>query len=184
LQFSPDGRQLLTSGSRIWNSSTGALWKDLADSLTSEASYSLDGRRAVTSGEGGDRPPRVWDVETGNPIATLEQQGLFLSVTFSPDAVLVAGSDEYGNITIWTAATGTVLRSIQGPTAAPIMRLDKAVYGVEFSPDGKRLLATGPGYALLWNVELDHRSPAEVDAVVAEKSPWRLVDGRLTPRAP
>ena len=53
-----------------------------------------------------------------------------------------------------------------------------------FSSDGRRLLATGDGYALLWNLEVDTRTPDEVDAVVAAKSPWKLVDGRLVRREP
>ena len=77
-----------------------------------------------------------------------------------------------------------MLRSIAGPTEASIASYDQPTCGVECSPDGVRLLATGPGYALLGNIEFDRRSPAEVDALVAAKSPWRLVDGRLSPPKP
>jgi hypothetical protein len=31
----------------------------------------------------------------------------------------------------------------------------------------------------MWSTALDRRTPAEVAAYVAERSPWKLVDGRL-----
>jgi WD40 repeat protein len=117
-------------------------------------------------------------------VANLEADVPPLSVTFSPDGSLVAGAHDDGSIQLWDAATGALLRSIRGPAESSLAQHDQQHHGIDFSPDGKQLLATGPGYALIWNVEVDPRSPADVDAVVAAKSPWRLVDGRLVPRAP
>ena len=148
------------------------------------AAYSSDGRHVITSGTGGENSPRIWNAATGDVMTSLEISGVLLSIAMSPDGSLVAGAGEHGQITIWDAATGAILRSIEGPTEASLPEFARPTYGLDFSPDGKRLLATGPGYALIWNIELDQRSPAEVDALVAAKSPWRLVDGRLIRREP
>jgi hypothetical protein len=63
------------------------------------------------------------------------------------------------------------LRTIDGPDSV-----------VAFSPDGKQLMTIGRSCVLVWNIELDERSPDEVARVVAAKSPWQLVDGRLERR--
>ena len=188
IAFSPDGSGLLVAGnapSRIWNSMTARVVRELPAASTTVAAYSSDGRHLITAGDGGENSPKIWNAATGDVTTSLESSGaVFDSIAMSPDGSLVAGVDEYGRITIWDAATGATLRSIKGPTEASLPEFARYAHGVNFSPDGKRLLATGPGYALIWTIELDQRSPAEVDALVAAKSPWRLVDGRLIRRQP
>ena len=139
----------------------------------------------MTGGLGGEFVPRVWESASGKPVVALEATaGTVDSISFSPDASLVAAADDEGNSLVWDAATGTRLRAIEGPTEAVLVSHDVTPSRtVLFSPDGRRLLTGGPGHALLWNLELDRRSPAEVGAVVAGRSPWRLDDGRLVRRA-
>jgi hypothetical protein len=57
--------------------------------------------------------------------------------------------------------------------------VDRPAFTLSFSPDDRTLMVTGHGFVLLWNIELDGRTPDEAAAVAAAKSPWRLVDGRL-----
>jgi WD40 repeat protein len=188
IAFSPDGGGLLVAGNaptRIWDSMTGRVVRELPNAATMFAAYSSDGRHLITAGGGGEDSPKILNAATGDVTTSIESSGVvFDSIAMSPDGSLVAGVDEYGRITIWDAATGGTLRLIKGPTEASLPEFARYAYGLDFSPDGKRLLATGPGYALIWNIELDQRSPAEVDALVAAKSPWRLVDGRLILRQP
>jgi len=183
--FKPDGGQIVTGSLpgqvHIWDSSTGQLLWEVPAGGTHAAAYSPDGRRIVIGG-GFRRATSVWDSASRTQLSQLEIGSIVFTAGFSPDSMLVAATHESGRITIADAATGIELRSIDGPanSGSGFVATVLAPRAVEFSPDGKRLLATGNGYALIWNVELDQRPPAEVDALVAAKSPWRLVDGRLT----
>jgi len=175
--FSPDGRQILVTGmgpSQIWDATTGDLVRELpAESRRAYGRYSPDGRRIIT-GSRLDYIARVWDAADGKLVAELEgHRDEIRSVAFSPDGTLIATSSADRTGRIWDAATGALLRTIEGP-----------VLSMSFSPDGKHVLATGSRYAVIWNIEPDRRSPSEVAAVVAAKSPWHLVDGQLTLRAP
>jgi WD40 repeat protein len=183
--FSPDGNQILATSegapARILDSRTGRLLRQLPRSMAHAGAYSPDGRRIVTGGRLHHDVPRIWDAATGTLVAELgrHEHGVE-DAAFSPDAALVATADGDGAIRVWDAASGDELRSIRGPAEVSLPTREMGYErSVEFSPDGRRLLATGPSYALIWNVEVDRRSSAEVDALVAARSPWRLVDGRL-----
>jgi WD40 repeat protein len=102
-----------------------------------------------------------------------------MAVALSPDGRLAASVDVYGVVRISDASTGMLLRQLAGPTQVATAGGYATPHTLAFSPDGDHLLATSRGYALIWNLELDRRSPEEVARVVAAKSPWRLVDGRL-----
>ncbi len=185
VEFSPDDAHILTAlegkSTRIWDSSTGKQLAKLAGAESAVATYSPDGQRVITSGDGGNDQARIWDASTAKVLVTLDSSTRGnLEQAFSPDGKLAATVDSDGEIRIMDAATGQVLRTIDGPTTALLAGLETTVVTLDFSPDGKRLLATGDGHAMVWNIELDPRSPAEVAALVAAKSPWRLVDGQLT----
>jgi len=59
----------------------------------------------------------------------------------------------------------------RGVTCRTLVRVSGQGRSIEFSPNGKHLLATGPGYTLIWNIEFDRCSPAEVEAVTSQRSP-------------
>jgi WD40 repeat protein len=78
-----------------------------------------------------------------------------------------------GTARLWDARTGELLRIIDGPSTTALFR-----------PGTDELLTTGRhGYAVAWSTALDARSPAEIAAYVASRSPWELVEGRLQLRS-
>jgi WD40 repeat protein/serine/threonine protein kinase len=89
----------------------------------------------------------LWDVTTGQEIATLEADVLFQGEEsiFSPDSKLVALASKNGTVTIWdtgAARVKTVLRGHSGPVAS-----------MAFAPDGKTLATGGKDItARLWEV--------------------------------
>jgi WD40 repeat protein len=181
--FSPDGRRLLTSiagwDTQVWET-TGAAAFTARDSLGLESAYSADGRRIITGGSGAKYPPLVVDAATGAELLALPSiQETTPAAAINRDGSLAAIMSYNGVITIASATTGAVLRVLDGPTEVRQGGGRMPSTTLAFSPDDRQLLATGHGFVLLWNIELDPRTPEQAAAVAAAKSPWRLVDGRL-----
>ncbi|MGH6736643.1 MAG: PQQ-binding-like beta-propeller repeat protein [Methyloceanibacter sp.] len=120
--FSPDGGRVLTrhrKKSSIWDSASGKLVVALQDDrLMDFARFSPDGQRVLTIFY--DHKPVLWDAVTGERLLELDYAGeisgyagKILDAAFSPDGtriLTVTPSDS----TIWDAATGEQLRSVQG----------------------------------------------------------------------
>ena len=151
VQFSPDGKRLLTPSSfyiRVWDAKTGQPLtpplKDRREVLS--AQFSLDGTRIVTSSA--DKIAQVWNVETGEPIgAPLRSNGPVVSARFSGDgqAVVTAsgnvmliggGTRGFGSdadaatweARVWDAKTGQ-------PLTPPIQH-SAGIIAADFSPMG------------------------------------------------
>jgi eukaryotic-like serine/threonine-protein kinase len=185
--FSANGRYILTTGvttsTRIWDATTGKLVLDVPDSGSHAAEFNAGGTRIVVGGRGPRKPPSVFDARTGQLLARLEAPTDRIdAVALSPDGSIAATINYNGVIRISAATSGATLRTIDITTEVRLGGNNLEVHSLEFSPDGKRLLVTGDRYVLIWNVEVDTRSADEVDAAVAAKSPWKLVDGRLVRR--
>jgi WD40 repeat protein len=75
---------------------------------------------------------KVWEMPSGNLIATLKHDGAVSSVTFSPDGKLLATGSYDNTAKVWEMPSGKLIATI---------RHDWIVDSVSFSPDGK-LLAT------------------------------------------
>lgn len=117
LAFSPDGTLLVSSGMRNWEEQAGD------DGIT----YTLFNPDSVE-----DRTAKVWDVATGENLATFEHLGQVRTIAFSPDGTLLA-----------TSAGRTDIRSTK--TWQDIATLSTVnATSLAFSPDGTRI-AVGMG---------------------------------------
>ncbi len=106
--------------------------------------YSSGGDTVLTGGL--DGTARVWDAETGEPLATVEHGAWVWSAGFSPDGERFLTSGEDGVVRIWETGTGALLRSFAGHGAA--------VYAAAFSPDGTRVASGGAdNRVILWEAE-------------------------------
>ena len=137
--------------------------------------FSRDGTLLVTAGRQ-DHTAITWDALTGKK--RREFVGHVDNLTrasFGPDGAMVATASVDQTARLWDERTGQLLRVVRGPA-----------YTAEIDADGRHLFTTGAKeLAVIWDIGLDPRTPDEIAAFVADRSPWRLRDGRLelAPRA-
>ena len=117
LAFSPDGTLLVSSGGRNWEEQPGD------DGIT----YTFSSRESVV-----DKTAKVWDVATGENIATFKHLGQVRAIAFSPDGTLLA-----------TSAGRTDIRSTKTWQDIATLSTVNATC-LAFSPDGTRI-AVGMG---------------------------------------
>lgn len=146
--FSPDGK-ILASGSPdspiiLWNVKDGTMLKELnwEDTGVKNMVFSPDGNNLVSMSHDAIR---IWRVEDGSLLRTLEVVGSNSQLALSPDGKLLA-LGIYNTVQIWQLDDGAVLKKLESNA--------KAVDSVAFSPDGK-ILASGSedGSVSLWQVE-------------------------------
>jgi WD40 repeat protein/serine/threonine protein kinase len=148
--FSPDGRRIASSDQdgwvKVWDARTGReLVKFRAHPEHARSvAFSPDGRRLATASW--DGTVKVWDAQAldkdpaAPPLLTLKgHDGLARNAAFSPDGqCLAAASGRWmnsGEVQVWDATTG-----------APVVAVPAYVSSLnclDFSPDGRRLVAVG-----------------------------------------
>jgi WD40 repeat protein len=110
-----------------------------------EMAFSPDGTQIASASQ--DRTIRLWDVQTGNPLATLTgHSGRVLTVAFSSDGTRLVSGDSDNAVILWDAATGTRLQVFNGH--------EDRVTDVAFSPDGTQVVSTSADTNVrVWNIE-------------------------------
>ncbi len=139
-----------------------------ADDGVCELRWSPEGSRLATASS--DTTGRVWDVATGDLLASFEDHHSFLcTVDFSPDGTQVVTGGDDGTARIWDAATGRQLIVLAGH--------EERVAFVSFSPDGRRVVTSSEDDRIrIWNV-----SPEGRREVVTAFDPTVVVRARYSP---
>ncbi len=163
--FSPDGRRLLSGAgdrsARLFDASTATALQVFSGQVGAVRAvhFSPDGQSALTV-DSGDRA-WLWSTETGRLRAALAKatQKSHTAMAFSPDGTRIASAGD--ELRLYDATTGQSLLSLDGSGSERA----EVVSAIAFSPDGTRLASgTQSGALKLWDVHLEQRSPAAVQA--------------------
>jgi WD40 repeat protein len=147
VEFSPDGKQLLTSGNgtSLWSADSGKLVLTLSTNFSEAASFSPDGQRvlAIVQIPGGTAAD-VYDRASGERLRRLGGRvGSMSSASFaqSGGSILTSGSDHF--TAIWDVARGQVVQHLNGR--------DSFVQAA-FSPDGSMVVTADRAFgASAWD---------------------------------
>jgi WD40 repeat protein/serine/threonine protein kinase len=140
LEFSPDGRRIVTAGAefpaQIWDAETGepvARLETVPLRVVATA-FSPDGGRLVTAYH--NESAGVWDVSTQRLLGSIQSDaGRLSQVAFSPDGRYIVAATRFKALSAWDARTCRRLATLPAPKR-PLADLDTVV----FSPDGSRVL--------------------------------------------
>jgi WD40 repeat protein len=163
LAFSHDGRLLLSGGADnvaiLWDVEGRRLLRrfDGHDNAGGRneieaVSFSLDDQLAITGSF--DRTIKLWRVTDGGLATTLSGHAdRVRSLAVSPKDGNIASGDVSGEIRIWDASSGRLLRSFQNHSSSDLR--SSSVRGLSFSPNGRALLAGNGGrgsnyYVRVW----------------------------------
>ncbi len=148
IAFSPVGQYLaVASGIGVWIyevATSRALMLIPTTSSVLSVSFSSDG--ATLASGSWDGTVKLWDVATGEAIATLEgHTNGVRSVLFSSDGTTLASGSWDGTVKLWDVATGEAIATLEGHT--------NGVNSVSFSLDGATLASgSWDGTVKLWDV--------------------------------
>jgi WD40 repeat protein len=158
VRFSPDGRLLattrletgradpLTRQVKLWDWRRGEVLQTIVTWTLQAVAFDPTGTRVATTHTAGT--PELWDVETGERIATLVgHSGAVGAVTFSPDGSLLATAGFDATVRLWDVESAVLALTLRGHA--------EQVWDVAFSPDGSKLVSFANDGIRVWALDID-----------------------------
>jgi WD40 repeat protein len=184
IAFHPDGKRLVLASTDgrilVWDTTTyQEVWQGtIANCRIAGVACSPDGKTVATaaiasasSAKGGEIT--LWDAETGKrkQLRCDSEDCNFHCVGFHPTLPLLASGGEDNIVRLWNIVSGKEERSLYGHNSA--------VYGVAFSPDGRRLVSAGNnGNLKIWILE----QAKDKDGRRGKRTPEEFPHGTIVPQ--
>jgi WD40 repeat protein/predicted Ser/Thr protein kinase len=150
LTFSPDGRLIASGGdypdnrTRLWEAATGTELVTLSAHKNQVGCvvFSPDGAQIVSASW--DQTARLWDVATGQQIATLPHRARVTDVAFRPNGnqLLTRANDR--TLRLWDSNSGELISVVGGAWWS--------AQSTRFSPDGLSIAAASDKTIRFWDV--------------------------------
>ena len=107
--------------------------------------------KLVVVNPGSGESPTIWNWSERKPLQRLPRDANYITkVLFSPDSRVIATSDVSGDIVLWHAGTGKLLREFDDGFSG--------YDAIAFSPDGTRLVSGGTNQnIIMWDVKTGAR---------------------------
>jgi hypothetical protein len=157
--FSPDGKYFASGGigAKLWDMATRREKIAFNQDRTFFLSFSPDGKQLLTGGPAAgllvSTPPnlKIFDVATGRQVQNFAVKEHFVwSGVFYPDARHVVTAGSQGEMRLWDAVTGKVVRSVKGSDDL----MDPRMNVVALSSDGDYLVTGSSDKSTrLWNAK-------------------------------
>jgi WD40 repeat protein len=174
--LSPDGLTAATfsrgeHSARLWDTRTGQERRRLAgaDEAFHSVRFSSDGKRVLASDY--DGVLWIWDAATGKELKRIKHPTPVRAIALSADGSMLA-TDGFKEVLLLDAATGKELRKVVGA--------GEYIWGLDFTPDGRALLAWSNGKLHRWDIAENRHHVREFYKL--ETSPFDVQfspDGRL-----
>ena len=162
--FSPDGTKIASGsgiGLKLWEVKTG---RNIATFHREKGgvnyvAFSPDGTKIAAAG-------KLWDVETGQQLDILQDNGL-AKFTFSPDGRILAGTDrrtfprtsvndppmDEGVVKLYDVTTGQLLNTLVAGRRTKWGKPRERVTSIAFSPDSTKIASGAGRNVKLWDIE-------------------------------
>ena len=160
VEFSPDGKYLAAAMSgnqiKLWNMADFSLEKEWLAHTSYITALEFSSDSSVLLSGSADKTIRVWNVETMELIQFLSGHvGTITDIGFFPNEKRVYSAGDR-TVRIWDLFEGGIAEGdvAQGEIIAVLAGHEGVVYGVDVSPDGRKLISVGESSdVFLWDAE-------------------------------